>query len=65
MRRMHCILLLTGLLAIAPVLAGCEDFDMDKLDVFGLNKRKSCRVNARNCFRKACPESRKEFHPNT
>ena len=30
MRRMHRIVLLAGLLALAPVLAGCENFDMDK-----------------------------------
>ena len=40
MRRMHRIVLLAGLVALAPVLAGCENFDMDKLDVFGLNEKK-------------------------
>jgi hypothetical protein len=40
MRLMHRIVLLVGLVAIAPVLAGCENFDMDKLDVFGLNEKK-------------------------
>ena len=40
MRRMHRIVLLVGLVALAPVLAGCADFDMDKLDVFGLNEKK-------------------------
>lgn len=40
MRILQRIVLLAALVAIAPVLAGCEDFDMDKLDVFGLNKKK-------------------------
>jgi hypothetical protein len=40
MRRMQPILVLAALLAVAPVLAGCENFDPDKLDVFGLAKEK-------------------------
>lgn len=55
MRRMHCILLLTGLLAIAPVLAGCEDFDMDKLDVFGLNKKKKLPGERKELFPEGVP----------
>jgi len=38
MRRIRRTVLLIALLA--PVLAGCADFDMDKLDVFGLNEKK-------------------------
>ena len=55
MRRMHCIVLLTGLLAIAPVLAGCEDFDMDKLDVFGLNKKKKLPGERKELFPEGVP----------
>ena len=40
MRRFPRIVLMAALVALAPVLAGCEDFDLDKLDVFGLNKKK-------------------------
>ncbi len=40
MRRLPRIVLLALLLAAAPVLAGCEDFDMDNLDFLGLNKKK-------------------------
>lgn len=40
MRRIHRIVLLATLVAIMPVLAGCADFDPDKLDVFGLNEKK-------------------------
>lgn len=40
MRRWDRIVLLAGLVALAPILAGCENFDADKLDVFGFNKKK-------------------------
>jgi hypothetical protein len=40
MRPFHRIVLLAVLVAITPVLAGCEDFDPDKFDVFGFNKKK-------------------------
>jgi hypothetical protein len=40
MRRRVRIVLMAGLVALAPVLAGCENFDLDKLDVFDLNKKK-------------------------
>jgi hypothetical protein len=40
MRRLPRIVLMAALVALAPVLAGCEDFDLDKFDVLGLNKKK-------------------------
>ena len=40
MRRYPRIALLAALVAVAPVLAGCEDFDPDKFDFLGLNKKK-------------------------
>lgn len=40
MRPLHRIALLALLIAAAPVIAGCENFDPDKLDVFDLNKEK-------------------------
>ncbi len=40
MRRVHRIVVLATLIAIAPVFAGCSDFDPDKLDVFHLNEKK-------------------------
>ncbi len=43
MRRITSLALVAALLAFAPLLAGCEDmdnFDLDKFDVFGLNKKK-------------------------
>lgn len=39
MRAIHRIAMLAVLVAIAPVLAGCEDFDMDKFDFLGLNNK--------------------------
>jgi len=50
MRRFPRIALLAVLLAAAPVLAGCEDFDMDNLDVFGLNKKKPLPGERRDVF---------------
>ena len=40
MRPFTRIVLLAVLVAVTPVLVACEDFDMDKFDVFGLNKKK-------------------------
>ena len=39
--RIHRAVLLALLIGIGPVIAGCSDgFDMDKLDVLGLNQKK-------------------------
>ena len=39
--RIHRVVLVALLIGIGPVVAGCADgFDMDKLDVFNLNKKK-------------------------
>ena len=40
MRLLRRTVLLVALAALAPALSACESFDMDKLDVFGLNKEK-------------------------
>jgi hypothetical protein len=55
MRRLYPIVSLIALLAIAPVLAGCEDFDMDKLDVFGLNKKKKLPGERHEVFPNGVP----------
>jgi hypothetical protein len=39
-RRMQRIVMLATMLAVAPVLSGCADFDPDKLDIFGINDKK-------------------------
>ncbi len=40
MRRVQRIVLLATLIALAPVVSGCADFDPDKLDIFHLNDKK-------------------------
>ena len=55
MRRMHRIVLLVGLVALAPVLVGCESFDMDKLDVFGLNEKKKLPGDRKELFPQGVP----------
>jgi hypothetical protein len=55
MRRTNRIVLLVALLAITPVLAGCENFDMDSLDVFGLNKKKKLPGERQELFPSGVP----------
>ncbi len=55
MRRMHRIVLLVGLIALAPVLAGCESFDMDKFDIFGLNEKKKLPGDRKPVFPEGVP----------
>jgi hypothetical protein len=49
------IVLLVALLAIAPVLAGCENFDMESLDVFSLNKKKKLPGERHEVFPNGVP----------
>ena len=55
MRRMHRIVLFAGLVALAPVLAGCENFDMDTLDVFHLNEKKKLPGERKEVFPEGVP----------
>src|ERR1700686_2360902 len=55
MRRMHRIVLLAGLVALAPVLAGCEDFDMDKFDFLHLNDKKKLPGDRKELFPQGVP----------
>jgi hypothetical protein len=55
MRSIHRIVLLAGLAALAPVLAGCENFDMDKLDVFGIATKKKLPGDRRPVFPEGVP----------
>ena len=50
MRRIPCVLMLTALVVVGPVLAGCSDFDPDKLDVFGLNEKKKLPGERKEVF---------------
>ena len=55
MRRMPRVVLLAGLVAFMPVLSGCESFDPDKLDVFGLNEKKKLPGERKVLFPQGVP----------
>ena len=55
MRRFHRAAMLAALLALAPVLTACENFDHDKLDVFGLNKKKPLPGDRKPLFPEGVP----------
>jgi hypothetical protein len=50
MRAIYRVVLLTGLAVLAPALTACSDFDMDKLDVFGLNEKKKLPGERKDVF---------------
>ena len=50
MRRMQRLAVLAVLLAAAPVLAGCEDFDTDKFDIFHLGDKKKLPGERKELF---------------
>jgi hypothetical protein len=54
MRRTRLVLLVS-LLVLAPVLSACENFDMDKLDVFGLNEKKKIPGDRKPLFPEGVP----------
>src|SRR3954468_7896473 len=53
--RGRLILIFVGLLAIAPVLAACTDFDPDKLDFFHLNEKKKLPGDRKPMFPEGVP----------
>ena len=55
MRRIQRIVLTAVFIAALPVLAGCADFDMDKLDVFGLNEKKKLPGERKALFPEGVP----------
>ena len=55
MRRTQRIVLLTWLVLLAPMLAGCADFDADKLDIFGLSEKKKLPGDRRPVFPEGVP----------
>jgi hypothetical protein len=55
MRRLHRIVLLAGLIALAPVLAGCESFDIDSLDFLHLNDKKKLPGERKELFPEGVP----------
>jgi outer membrane biosynthesis protein TonB len=50
MRTIHRVMLLTALATLTPALTACSDFDMDKLDVFGLNEKKKLPGERKEVF---------------
>jgi hypothetical protein len=52
---MRRIVLLVGLVALTPALAGCTNFDMDKLDIFGLNEKKKLPGDRKPLFPEGVP----------
>lgn len=55
MRRFHRVVMLATFIAVAPVLAGCENFDPDKLDVFHLNEKKKLPGDRKPLFPEGVP----------
>ncbi|HET9175381.1 MAG TPA: hypothetical protein VFN84_03430 [Pseudolabrys sp.] len=50
MRAIYRAVLLTGLAVAAPTLTACSNFDLDKLDVFGLNEKKKLPGERKDLF---------------
>src|SRR4249920_4039659 len=50
MRASSRIVMLAALALAIPALAGCADFDPDKLDVFGLNEKKKLPGERKEVF---------------
>lgn len=48
--RIRRVVLLVSLLAIAPAITGCSNFDPDSLDVFGLNEKKKLPGERKDLF---------------
>src|SRR5512144_1257120 len=55
MRASSRIVLLVTLALAIPALAGCADFDPDKLDVFGLNEKKKLPGERKELFPEGVP----------
>jgi hypothetical protein len=55
MRRMHRLVLLVALVALAPGLVGCENFDTEKFDIFGINDKKKLKGERKELFPEGVP----------
>ena len=55
MRRTQRILMLAVIAAVLPMLAGCADFDPDKLDIFGLSEKKKLPGDRKPVFPEGVP----------
>jgi hypothetical protein len=55
MRRMHRVVMLAVLIGLGPAIAGCTDFDPDKLDVLGLTEKKKLPGERKPLFPEGVP----------
>jgi len=55
MRRFPRAIVVAAVLALGPLLAACESFDLDKLDVFGLNEKKKLPGERKPVFPEGVP----------
>ena len=55
MRSISRIVIFTALVLTAPVLSGCADFDIDKLDILGLNEKKKLPGDRKPVFPEGVP----------
>ena len=64
MRASSQIVMLAALALAIPVLAGCTNFDPDKLDVFGLNEKKKLPGERKDLFPGGVPGVTQGIPPN-
>jgi hypothetical protein len=55
MRRRHRIVLAATLVALASLLAGCEGFDTEKFDIFGMNDKQKLKGERKQLFPEGVP----------
>ena len=55
MRSISRIVMFATLVLTAPVLSGCADFDIDKLDILGLNEKKKLPGDRKAVFPEGVP----------
>ena len=64
MRASSRIVMLAALALAIPALAGCTNFDPDKLDVFGLNEKKKLPGERKDLFPGGVPGVTQGIPPN-
>jgi len=62
--RGRTVLVVVALLALAPVVSGCESFDMDKLDVFNLSAQKKLPGERKALFPEGVPGATQGIPPD-
>lgn len=61
--RSRSILVMAALIAVGPVLAGCESFDVDKLDLFNLSDKKKLPGERKALFPEGVPGATQGIPP--